>query len=376
MNIKRIYDNLEQLIKPNKVLVIYGPRRVGKTTLIQQYLSHTSLKHRLFTGEDIRVQQVLSSHHLDNIKDFVGNHELIVIDEAQNVPEIGLGLKLMVDHIPNIKIIATGSASFDLANKVGEPLVGRKWTKRLYPVSQLELVTEHTRFDVKNNLDQYLIYGGYPEVMTASNSTQKREVLEEISTAYLLKDILAIEQVKSSKLLVDLLKLLAFKIGNEVSHSELGTQLGIDKKTVSRYLDLLEKTFVIISLPPYSKNLRKAISKKNKYYFVDNGIRNAIINNYNNLDTRNDQGQLWENFLVIERIKKQAYKPIYANNYFWRTYDQKEIDWVEEREGKAFGYEFKWRKNESKNKSFWLDSYPKEAQFELINQHNYLDFLT
>jgi hypothetical protein len=358
------------------VLVIYGPRRVGKTTLIQQYLAQTTLRYRLETGEDLRIQHVLSSRDLDQIKDFVGNHELVVIDEAQNVPEIGLGLKLMVDHIPKIKVIATGSASFDLANKVGEPLVGRKWTKILYPVSQLELAAEHSRFDLTKNLEQYLIYGGYPEVLTASDSTRKRRILEEIAAAYMLKDILSIEQVKSSKLLLDLLKLLAFQIGSEVSHSELGTQLGVDKKTVARYLDLLEKTFVILSLRPYSRNLRKAISKKNKYYFVDNGIRNAVINNFNNLDTRNDRGQLWENFLVVERLKKQTYTPIFANNYFWRTYDQKEIDWVEEREGKVFGYEFKWQKNKSKNKSYWLEAYPEEAVFDLVNKDNYLDFIS
>lgn len=376
MKIKRIYDNLSDYIEPNKVLVIYGPRRIGKTTMIQQYLGHTNLKHRFNTGEDVRVQEVLSSANLDLIKDFVGDNELVVIDEAQNVPDIGLGLKLIVDHIPGIKVIATGSASFDLANKVGEPLVGRKWTKILYPVSQLELISQESKYDVTKDLDQYLIYGSYPEVLTASDSTRKRSILEEIASAYLLKDILAIEQVKSSKLLIDLLKLLAFQIGNEVSHSELGSQLGIDKKTVFRYLDLLEKTFVIVCLRPYSRNLRKAISKKNKYYFVDNGIRNAIINNYNNLDTRNDRGQLWENFLVVERLKKQAYRQIYANNYFWRTYDQKEIDWVEEKEGKVFGFEFKWQKHNSKNKSHWLESYPNEAVFELINQKNYLDFVS
>ena len=376
MKIKRVYDNLGELIEPNKVLIIYGPRRIGKTTMIQQFLERTKLRYRFDTGEDIRIQEVLSSQNLDFIRDFVGNHELIVIDEAQNVPEIGLGLKLMVDHIPDIKVIATGSASFDLANKVGEPLVGRKWTKILYPLSQRELIDHQSKYDVTRNLEQYLIFGSYPEVLTAPDSARKRNVLEEIASAYLLRDILAIEQVKSSKLLVDLLKLLAFQIGNEVSHSELGSQLGIDKKTVARYLDLLEKTFVIVAVPPYSRNLRKAISKKNKYYFVDNGIRNAVINNYNNLDTRNDQDQLWENFLVVERLKKQAYNQIYANNYFWRTYDQKEIDWVEEREGKIFGFEFKWQKRDSKNKAYWLESYPSEAVFELVNKENYLEFVS
>ena len=375
MQIQRIY-HLGELIEPNKVLVIYGPRRIGKTTLIQQFLQKTTLRYRFDTGEDIRVQEVLASANLDQIKNYVGSNELIIIDEAQNVPGIGLGLKLIVDHIPNIQVIATGSASFDLSNKVGEPLVGRKWTKILYPLSQLELMKQQSKFDLKNKLEEYLVFGEYPEVLTASTTDRKRNILEEIASAYLLKDILAIEQVKSSNLLINLLKLLAFQIGNEVSQSELGSQLGIDKKTVARYLDLLEKSFVIVQVQPYSRNLRKAISKKSKYYFIDNGIRNAIINNYNNLDTRNDCGQLWENFLVMERIKKQTYTLIHANNYFWRTYDQKEIDWVEEREGKIFGFEFKWQKSQSKNKQYWLESYPDNANFELINHENYLKFVS
>jgi uncharacterized protein len=375
MKIKRIYHDLNQLIDPNKVLVIYGARRIGKTTLVEDYLKTTSFRYRFDTGEDVRVQATLSSSNLDLIKDYVGENELIVIDEAQNVPDIGLGLKLMVDQIPNIRVITTGSASFDLASKIGEPLVGRKWTKILYPVSQMEMMMTHSKYELRQKLEKYLVFGGYPEVISATSPTNKRMILEEISSSYLFKDILALEKIKSSKLLVELLKLLAFQIGNEVSHSELGSQLGIDKKTVARYLDLLEKAFVIVCLPPFSRNLRKAISKKNKYYFVDNGIRNAIINNFNSLDTRNDQGQLWENFLVMERLKKQAYTPIYSNNYFWRTYDQREIDWVEEREGKIFGFEFKWQKNNSKNKRYWLESYPEEAEFKLINQDNYLDFI-
>lgn len=376
MKIKRIYDDLNQYIEPNKVLVIYGPRRVGKTTLIQNFLKSYPHKYQLDTGEDIRIQQVVSSQNLDSLKNYVGNNKLIVIDEAQNIPEVGLGFKLIVDHIPGVSVVATGSASFELANKIGEPLVGRKWTKVLYPPSQFELAKDMTPFEAKNQLSSKLIYGSYPEVLTSTNSSEKRAVLLEIASAYLFKDILALEQIKSSQLLIKLLKLLAFRIGNEVSLTELGSQLGIDKKTVARYLNLLEKAFVIVSISPYFRNLRKAISKMNKYYFIDNGIRNAIINNFNNLDTRNDQGQLWENYLIVERLKKQAYKPIHANNYFWRTYDQKEIDWVEERDGQVFGFEFKWQKDRTKNKSSWLETYPNEAVYKLINQDNYLSFIT
>jgi len=376
MIIPRIYADLNKLLEPGKVLVLYGPRRVGKTTLIQNYLKSTKYSYRLDTGDDIRIQQALSSQNLDTIKDYVGNNQLIVIDEAQNIENIGSGLKLIVDHLPHIRTIATGSASFDLSNKLGEPLVGRKWTKILYPVSQLELTQLINPLDQKNNLEKYLIYGSYPEVLTASTSARKQQILNEITWSYLLKDLLAIEQVKSSQILIKLLKLLAFQIGSEVSLSELGLQLEIDKKTVSRYLDLLEKTFIIFSIPPYYRNLRKAISKKNKYFFIDTGIRNALINNYNPISSRDDLGQLWENFLATERIKKQTYKPIYANNYFWRTYDQKEIDWVEMRSGKLFGYEFKWNNSQSKHSSAWMATYPQEARFSLINQQNYLKFLT
>lgn len=376
MILPRIYDQLEKILEPNKVIVIYGPRRVGKTTLITQFLKQTKLKYRFDTGEDLRIQAVISSQRLDLIKQYVAKNQLIVIDEAQLIPQIGLGLKIIVDHIPNIKVIATGSASFDLSNKIGEPLVGRKWTKILYPISQLELKKTQNPFELKSNLEQFLIYGAYPEILTTNSLKKKQQILQEITSSYLLKDILTLERVKSSKLLLDLLKLIAFQIGNEVSLSELGTQLGIDRKTVKRYLDLLEKTFILFNLTGYSRNLRKAISKKSKYYFWDNGIRNAIINNFNLLDTRNDLGQLWENFLAIERLKKQSYKPIFASNYFWRTWDKKEIDWVEMRQGKLFGFEFKWKNNQSKSKKYWLESYPNEAKFKLINQENYLNFIT
>lgn len=278
-----------------------------------------------------------------------------------------------------MKLTATGSASFDLSNKIGEPLVGRKWTKILYPVSQFELKKDLSHYELEMSLEKRLIYGAYPEILTSESDNDKQKILGEISSSYLLKDILALEQIKSSSILIDLLKMIAFQIGSEVSLTELGTQLGIDRKTVARYLDLLEKTFILYKLQGYSRNLRKEITKKSKYYFVDNGIRNAIINNYNDLTTRNDIGQLWENFLISERIKRQTYlsgSTSYWNNYFWRTWDQKKVDWVEMRDGKLYGFEFKWTKSDSKNKKFWLEAYPNEAEFQLINKDNYLEFIT
>jgi len=374
MLIPRVYDKLEEIIEANKVIVIYGPRRVGKTTLLNQFISRTKLKYRFDNGEDILVQDVLSSQNFGRIFDYVADNELIVIDEAQLVPNIGMGLKIIVDQVPNIKVIATGSASFDLANKLGEPLVGRKWTKTLFPVSVFELKKRKSNFDLSNDLNKHLIYGTYPEVLMNKMVAKKRNILEEIARSYLLKDILAIERVKGAKKLFDLLKLIAFQVGNEVSLTELGSQLSLDRKTVERYLDLLEKSFILYNLRGYSRNLRKEISRKSKYYFLDNGIRNAVIENFNDLDTRDDVGGLWENFLVSERLKTQEYKKIYANNYFWRTWEGQEVDWVEERGGKLLGFEFKWGDKKVKPPKDWLLTY-KEASFEVINRDNYLDFL-
>ncbi len=375
MLFKRYYQELEKYLEANKVLVIYGPRRVGKTTLVDQFLKKTKMHYRLDTGENLDIQKVLSSRNFDLIKDYVSDYELIVIDEAQYIPNVGLGLKIIVDQFPGIKIIATGSSSFDLSGQVGEPLVGRKWILNLYPLSQLELAKEYSRFDLKNKLEEFLIFGGYPTVITAKTKKLKRKTLEELSQSYLLKDLLSLEQVKSPQTIVDLLKLLAFQVGNEVSLNELATQLLIDVKTVDRYLDLLEKTFVIFSLRPYFMNLRKTVRSKRKYYFYDLGIRNAVISQFNSLDLRNDTGQLWENFLAMERLKTQKYKEMFTNNYFWRTWEGEEVDWAEERNGILHGFEFKWgsggKINQPKN---WNKTYQKTT-FKVIDRDNYLDFL-
>lgn len=373
--IKRFYQNLQSYLQPNKVLVLYGPRRVGKTTLLNLYLDSTPLKYKLVSGDDLSVQQALGSQSIEQIKKFVEGYELLAIDEAQRVPGIGLGLKILVDHVPNIKVIATGSSSFDLSNKVGEPLTGRTITLKLYPIAQLELLDQYNQYELKTQKSDYLIYGSYPEILTASTTESKIFYLREIADAYLLRDILEMEAVKGSKVLLDLLRLLAFQVGNEVSLAELASNLMIDAKTVGRYLDLLEKSFIIINIRGFSRNLRKEVTKKSKYYFYDNGVRNAIISNFNSLDLRDDIGKLWENFLVSERLKKQAYKNIFANNYFWRTWDQKEVDFVEEREGKIFGYEFKYSPNKKRLPKEFLDTYP-NATLEIISQDNYLDFIT
>ena len=371
--IKRFF-NLQNLIKRGKVVIIYGPRQVGKTTLIKNFLDKTTLKYRYDSGDNLEIASTLSKCTYDTTDNHVGNYELIIIDEAQKIPNIGNALKLMVDRHPDKYFIATGSSSFDLANKTGESLTGRKRLFTLYPISQLELKDELAPSELKSNLEKYLIYGSYPEVLTSKLNSEKEEILKLIGNSYLLKDILEFDRIKNSEKIMNLLKLLAFQVGSEVSANELGRQLSIDTKTVLYYLDLLEKSFVIFSLSGFSRNLRKEVSKMSKYYFYDNGIRNAVISSFNGLINRNDVGQLWENFLMIERLKRNDYKHFNTNYYFWRTYEKQEIDLIEENSGKLFGYEFKWKNKNTKAPAIWLNTYD-NASFKEINSDNYMGFI-
>jgi len=350
---------------------------VGKTTLLENFLKQTQLRYRLDTGDNIRTQDILSSGDFARIQEYAEGYELLAIDEAQMIPNVGQGLKLIADKIPNIKIIATGSSSFDLANQVGEPLTGRKTTLTLYPISQLELLQQQgNRFDLKQQLEQFLIYGSYPQVVLAKTKDEKTRIIEELVNSYIFKDILTLEKVKGSKVLLDLLKLLAFQVGSEVSLNELSSNLGIDVKTVRRYLDLLEKSFIITKLGGFSRNLRSEVTSKLKYFFLDNGIRNGVISQFNTIDSRNDVGQLWENFIMMERLKKRSYQHIYGQSYFWQTYQQKEIDLIEERDGKLFPFECKWStKNETVPPKEWLETYPQSEPFLVITPENYLDFV-
>jgi hypothetical protein len=374
--ITRFYKDLNLFLKPNRALIIYGPRRVGKTTLLQNFLNKTALKFRLDSGDNIRIQNLLSSQDFPRIIEYARGYDLIILDEAQLIPNIGMGIKILVDQIPNIKVLATGSSSFDLAHQIGEPLTGRKTTLTLYPIAQMELLLEHNQYDLKQNLEEYLVFGAYPEVLTTKTKEEKIQVLEELVESYIFKDILSLQQIKGSKILLDLLKLLSFQIGNEVSLNELASNLSIDAKTVGRYLDLLEKSFVIHRVSAFSRNLRSEIARKPKYYFLDNGIRNAVISQFNTLDYRNDIGQLWENFLMMERIKKRSYKKIHGYSYFWRTYEHREIDLIEEREGRLFPYEFKWSKAKKVSApKDWLKSYPQAENLSVINPDNYLKFI-
>ncbi len=375
--IPRYYDNLDKLVKPGKALIIYGPRQVGKTTLLKNYLAKTTLKYRSDSGDNLAVQDVLGSQDFEAIFRYVGDNELIVIDEAQEIPGIGMGLKIITDQRPNVRIIATGSSSFDLARNVGEPLVGRKTTIHLYPIAQLELLKQvGNQFDFVQKLTDYLIFGTYPDTLNAVSQQDKIAYLTELVDSYLLKDILALDKVKSPKALRDLLKLLALQVGNEVSLNEIGQQLGWDLKTVERYLDLLEQCFIIVRLGGFSRNLRSEITRKSKYYFLDNGVRNAILQQFNGLDVRSDVGALWENFLVVERLKYRSYTKQYGNSYFWRTYGQQEIDLIEDYDGKLHGYEFKWSPTKiPKAPKEWGLAYP-DSSFEVINRDNFVRFVT
>ncbi len=372
--IKRKY-NLENLIEKNKVLVIYGPRRVGKTTLLNRFLKTTKLKYKLDSGDNIKTQDILSSQDFSRIIEYASGYDLIAIDEAQQIPNIGMGLKILVDQIPGIQIIATGSSSFDLSQQIGEPLTGRKRTITLYPIAQQELNFRLNKYELKEQLKDYLVFGTYPEIIMAETKEEKIRLLNEIVNSYLIKDILALEKVKSPKLLIDLLKLLSFQVGNQVSLNELANQLNIDIKTVGRYLDLLEKGFVIRSVGGFSRNLRKEVKNKYEYFFLDNGIRNAVINQYNNIEDRNDVGALFENFVVMEREKKCFYDEIYRNYYYWRTYEGKEIDLIEEYGGKLYGTEIKWsEKRKVVEPVEWKRNYD-NSEFQIVNKDNYLDFV-
>lgn len=364
---------LRSLCVPGKVVIIYGPRRVGKTTILKKFLESES-DYLFVTGEDIFVGEYLASSSVEKLKEFIGEKTLLVIDEAQYISSIGVNLKLIVDHMPHVRVIATGSSTFDLAKQIGEPLTGRKSVIKMYPISQIELQELETRAETPSHLESRLLFGSYPEVIVQTGEEAKIEYLHELVSSYLIKDILAFEGIQKSKKIIDLLVLLSFQIGKEVSHTELAAQLQLSRSTIDKYLDLLEQTFVLINIRGFSRNLRKEITKTSRYYFCDLGIRNSLINNFNSLNRRSDRGELWENYLVMERIKKQEYQRIRANNYFWRTYDQKEVDWVEEREGKLFGYEFKWDVIATPPK-LWLETYP-EALFEGVSKTNYLSFIT
>jgi uncharacterized protein len=374
--IKRaLYPTLyDRLLNSQQVVLLFGPRQVGKTTLVQDIFATLPGKKLEINADLMPYAEVLSSRELSKLQGLVAGYDYLFIDEAQRIPEIGINLKILHDQIPQLRIIATGSSSLDLASKTREPLTGRTWTHQLFPIGMSELASSHNRFELDALLDEYLIFGGYPGVLNRSNYTDKRNYLVELTSAYLYKDVLELMSIKNPAKMRDLLRLLAYQIGSEVSLNELSNTLKIHRDTVVNYMDLLEKAFVIFRLSGYSRNLRKEISRHDKVFFWDLGVRNALIGNFSPLSGRDDTGRLWENFLLTEHIKTQTYRQIHANRFFWRTYTGAELDYVEERDGQLYGYEFKWGKKNSKAPATWRDVYP-NAVFQVVNRDNYLDFL-
>ena len=374
-NINRVIKKkIKRKLNSGKVLLVTGARRVGKTILIQEITKELSLPSLVLNGEDLNTHELLSYRSIQNYKNLIGTNKLLVIDEAQNIPDIGNILKIIVDEFRGLKILISGSSAFDIFNKMGEPLTGRKITFNLFPFSEEEISKYETPVENFDNLKLRLIYGNYPEVYNLKDNSDKIEYLRELVNSYLLKDILIVESVKNSDKILGLLKLLAYQVGGEVSYHELGRQLGMSKNTVERYLDLLSKVFILHKVSGFSRNLRKEIVKNSKWYFNDNGIRNAIIANFSNIESRNDIGALWENYIISERIKKQNYSGMSVNNYFWRTYDKQEIDWVEDREGKLFAYEFKWKEQKVKMPGAWKKTYA-DSEFKIINARNYHEWI-
>ena len=366
---------ISKLKSSNKGVVIYGARQVGKTTLVNDVIKNIGLKTLTVNADQSKYLDIFSELDLNRLRNFVEGYELLFIDEAQRIPEIGIGLKIILDNFENLKVIVTGSSSLDFARKISEPLTGRVWTYKLYPISFYELSKFKNKYDLDEQLEERLIYGSYPDVFSLNGDSNKIEYLQNLSDAYLYKDLLELGDIRNSHKIRDLLKLLAFQIGSEVSLSELGSSLGMGKDTVSRYIDFLEKSFVIFRLEGFSRNLRKEVTKMDKIFFYDLGIRNTLIDNLKPLKERNDVGQLWENFLISERVKYLSYTQNYASNYFWRLYTGAELDYIEDAGGGLKGYEFKFGSKLAKTPKGWKMAYP-TSEFKCINRNNYFEFVT
>jgi len=369
-----IQKQVLEALQPGRVVCLFGPRRAGKTILMEQLRDFLPEKTvQMVHGESLDVADALSSQKTTILKRFIGRSTYLFIDEAQTIPNIGVNLKLIVDTIPTVSVLISWSSTFDLRRNVGEPLVGRSRTFFLYPIAQLECRDE-SYLDGQNQLESRLIHGMYPQVMIAASDEEKRKNLEAIRDGYLLKDILMLDNLKDSLFVFNLLRLIAFQIGNDVSYNELAANLNVNRRTVMRYLELLEQCYILFSLHGYSRNLRSEYTKTPRYYFWDTGIRNTIISNYNAIHLRDDIGKLWENYCIAERIKMMTYRNMSMNRFFWRTYDQKEIDYVEERGGKLYGFECKWTREHASAPRAFRVSYP-GSTFTVIHKNNYLDHL-
>ncbi len=367
-------QQIEKQLGKQKVVLLYGTRRTGKSTIIESIAARHSPDTLLLQGEDMQVASLLHQQTVVNYQQLLRGKKILIIDEAQAIPNIGKILKLMIDTIKGITIIVTGSSSFDLVNHIGEPLVGRNIIYHLFPVAQAELTTTEDRIGTLRNLEQRLIFGSYPELWQLNDNLEKENYLKQLVNSFLLKDLLTLENVKGADVLFKLLQLLSWQVGSQVSTVELGNTLQLNKKTIERYLDLLSKVFIIYPLSGYSGNLRKEVTKSKKWYFYDNGIRNALINNFSPLVSRNDIGQLWEQYVLAERIKYNAYRNYQPRYFFWRTYDGQEIDFLESQNQQLKAFECKWKTQNVKKPVAFAKAYP-DAEFSIIDQTNYLEWI-
>ena len=371
---RTLQAKIEERLAPGKAVLIYGARRVGKTILLKEIFNKIEGKKMLLIGEDMDVQNMLQNRSVHHYRQLFEGMNLLAIDEAQSIPEIGSVIKLIIDEIPHIQVIATGSSSFDLLNKIGEPLVGRASQFLLTPFSIREIAQKQNGMELRQNLENRIVYGSYPEVVGMTSNTMKEEYLRDLVNAYLLKDILAIDGLRNTAKMNRLLQLVALQIGSEVSYEELGKQLGMHRETVEKYLDLLSKVFVVYKLGAFSRNMRKEVSKAGKWYFYDNGIRNAIIGDFKDANSRMDMGKLWENFFITEKLKDNQNHLLHCQFHFWRTYDQQEIDLIEEKNEVINAYEMKWGKKLPKAPAGFMKTYT-GADFNVVNPDNYLEFL-
>lgn len=370
---RKQYQNIFSRLNDNKAIILLGARQVGKTTLLKKLQKETNKKSVWWNGDEPDIRSTLQNATSTSLQSMIGDAELVIIDEAQRIENIGLLIKLIVDNFPNKKVIATGSSSFELSNKLNEPLTGRKWEFYLYPLSHGELNNEFGVLNEKRLLEKRLIYGSYPEIV--KNPGQEKEILNQLADSYLYKDILTWENIHKPAKLEKLIQALAFQVGQQASINELSQITGIDFHTVERYISLLEKAFIVFQLHPFNRNLRNEIKKSRKIYFYDNGILNSVVKRFNPLNLRDDAGALWENYIISERKKKLEYDRIFVNDYFWRNHAQQEIDYIEERESELNAYEFKWNpKTKAKfSKSFINEYSPTITQ--VIHHENYSEFL-
>jgi len=378
---RTIQNRIEEIIlKPSdkkKAIVIYGARQVGKTTLIKEIQKKLpQLVSEYYNCDLLNIQNLFSYKNAANLGSIVQNIDLLILDEAQRIPEIGMVIKILVDTYPSLQIITTGSSSFELSGKINEPLTGRKIVFQLFPLSFGEYNSGKNYLEKNLSFEQIMRFGSYPSLLGKSEKDLIQE-LDELCSSYLFKDILSFQNLRKPELLHNLLKLLAFQIGNEVSYTELAGRTGVDTSVIQKYIHLLEESFIIFRLPAFKRNLRSEISKSRKIYFWDLGIRNSLIQNYNSFDFRDDAGALWENFCIVERIKYLKNNGINFNSYFWRTHEQKEIDYIEEKNGQFNAFEIKWSQNRKvKFPVLFMETYPNSV-YKQINQENFInEFLT